>query len=117
MKRLLPILLLSGCSIINMAVYDPNEYAIVTQIRTQAQFSDCSKANLYALKVNAVQLQNYSQYLPNNAPTIKLNSDLYKLIHELYESQNPSKAYCTAKLELIGDSAQTIQKVIGNKPR
>jgi hypothetical protein len=100
-----------------MASYDSSEYALINDLRTQAQTLDCSKESRQTLNLTALRLVNFVEFQPDNQPTINLVQDLSKLVNELYISENPSSAYCKAKLALIENNAKTIQKVIGNKPR
>jgi len=97
--------------------YDANEYAYVTKIRTQAQVLNCSKPHIYDLYIQALELKNYSEYLPDNEQEITLVNDLYKLVDQLYTFESPSLAYCKAKLGIIESIAEKLQKVTGSKPR
>jgi hypothetical protein len=113
--------LLTGCSLM-IGPYDANEYFLVTQIRTVAEAANCNNpiftANTFELLyVDAAELKNYSQYLPNNDAEIKLTSDLFRIVEELHNKENPSVAYCKAKLNIIAKSAERIQQVTGSKPR
>ena len=64
MKKLLllVILLLSGCSTIQSALfvahYDNNEYGLVTKIRTQADLKLCSKEGIQNLYETSYELKN-----------------------------------------------------------
>jgi len=116
MIKFLPILMLSGCSLM-IGSFDPIEYSYVNRIRTQAQLVDCSKLNVYIMYTQTLELKNYSQYLPDNDQEIALVNDLYKLVDGLHKIDNPSPAYCKAKMNIIESSAESIQKVTGNKPR
>lgn len=123
MKKLIILCatLLAGCSLM-IGKYDPNEYYLVTQIRTVAETANCNNpiytANTFELLyIDATALKNYSQYLPNNEAEIKLTSDLFKMVEELHNKENPSVAYCKAKLNIISQSAERIQQVTGSKPR
>jgi len=117
MTKYLLVIFLSGCSLINMASYDSSEYALINEFRTQSQTLDCSKESRQTLNLTALRLRNFVEFQPDNGPTVKLVADLSKLVNELYISENPSNAYCRAKLSLIEKNAADIQKVIGSKPR
>ena len=97
--------------------YDPNEYYLVTQIRTLAELNTCGRNTVELLYLDSAELKNYSQYLPNNEAEIKLTADLFRLIEELHNKENPSESYCKAKLNIIAKSAERIQQVTGSKPR
>lgn len=116
MKRLLPVLMLSGCGLM-IGNYDANEYAYVNHIRTLAQVSSCSKPEVTQLYISALTLKNYSEYLPSNDQEVSLVNDLYKLADQLYTFDSPSPAYCKAKMNIIEKTAERIQQVTGSKPR
>ena len=124
MKRTLCVavlaLSLSGCAAISnifMAPYDTNEYALVNRVRTFAELGQCDKEHIIALRITALELKNFSEYLPRNTKTIEMNNSLYDMVNDLYKRENPSQAYCKAKLNTIGISAEEIQRVVGGKTR
>lgn len=114
-------ILLSGCttvmSIVGMQPFDPNEYALVNNIRTISQTMDCSKAEVQTLSDISLQFMNYSELIPRNDKTFAMAKDLDDLVKELKNKENPSPAYCKAKLNIISTAAEKIQRVVGNKPR
>lgn len=116
MKKLLPVLFLTGCSLM-IGNYDANEYAYVNQIRTLAQVSNCTKPEVYQLYISALTLKNYSEYLPDNDQEIALVNDLYKIVDQLYEFDSPSAAYCKAKMKIIAQTSEKVQEATGGKPR
>jgi len=115
------ILLLSGCSSIQSALfvahYDNNEYGLVNKVRTDALLKNCNKEGIQVMYEDALQLKNYSQYLPRNDVTIKMNNDLFTLVDELHQKDTFSPAYCALKLNTISKSAEKIQQAIGGEPR
>ena len=124
MKRILCVAVLaislSGCAAINnifMAPYDTNEYALVNRVRTFAELGQCDREHIIALRITALELKNFSEYLPRNTKTIDMNNNLYTMVDELYKRENPSMAYCKAKLNIISTSAEMIQNTIGKRPR
>jgi len=123
MKKLLilTILLLSGCSSIQSALfvahYDNNEYGLVNKVRTDADLKNCGKDGIQTLYQDALELKNYSQYLPHNDTTIKMNDDLFTLVDELHKKDTFSPAYCALKLNTISKTAERIQTAIGGEPR
>ena len=111
---------LSGCGMINnifMAPYDTNEYALVNRVRTFAELGNCDRDHIIALRITALELKNFSEYLPRNTKTIDMNNSLYDMVNDLYKRENPSQAYCKAKLNIISTSAEMIQNTIGKRPR
>ena len=130
MKKLLPYILVlligcSGCAIFNPATFDPNEYALVTKIRTQAMVDSamidvngtCSSTDNRTLYLTALELKNYSQYLPGNEDTIPLVNNMVVLTKELDSRIKPSVIYCKEKLNIIQKSSEEIQRVVGSKAR
>jgi uncharacterized protein YceK len=115
------ILLLSGCSTIKSALfvahYDNNEYALVNKVRTDAELKNCNKDGIQTMYQDAMELKNYSQYLPHNDVTIKMNSALFTLVDELHQKETFSPTYCALKLNTISKTAERIQQVIGGEPR
>ena len=118
---LLSFLALTGCSTYNsifMAEYDGNEYGLVNKVRTLAQLKRCDTYTLEDLYMSALELKNFSQYLPRNEKTIEMNNNLFTMIDELHNRQQPiSTAFCNAKLKLIEVNAENIQSVTGKRPR
>lgn len=134
MKNLLISILLlglSGCAMVDayfMAGFDSNEYLLVDEIKSVAEVSPafCEDRNRMNDIVNnmyltATKLKNYSAFIPRNEKTIPLTESLYDEVYKLNTRyQNPDKigkAYCKMKLNIIEKSAETIQEVVGSKPR
>ena len=135
MKKLIAAVILtttlSGCSLIDayfMAKYDNVEYALLNKINTLSELSvsDCkdqnkSYGNFEGLYWTAVELRNFSQYIPRNAETQKLASNMVELTKqgkEMYEKGTTvSETFCKLKLGQINRSAKVAQEVIGKKPR
>jgi hypothetical protein len=46
-----------------------------------------------------------------------MNNTLFTTVDDLYKRENPSSAYCKAKLNIISTSAEMIQNTIGKRPR
>jgi len=127
--------LLSGCTVIQpfidkftIAQFDENEYALVNKIRTVAALAgqrcdDQLTSKLYAKSLYhyGIELKNYSQYIPKNEQTKKPVELLYKMtvdVNDRYNKQETvSKTYCELKYKSIQQSAEMIQKAIGNRPR
>jgi hypothetical protein len=134
MKKLLLIavvVLLQGCALIDaylMTGYDPSEYRIITEIRSDAQGYKADCANPLTSSVNAVAMADktrmftmYSQYVPRNANVQKAASELNAIAQGLAEQYKKnttvSPMFCKIKFESIEHSAETMQKVIGTRPR
>ena len=138
MKKLLVILallILPGCSTITgfyerftIAPFDASEYTQITQIRTASTLAipacydlNASTENAHVIHSAAFGLKNYSQYIPNNEQTYQLVEKLYVMTEEFnnrYSKNDPvNKTYCELKLKSISSSAETIQRVIGKRPK
>lgn len=131
----LSFLFLSGCSVVQpfidrftIARFDENEYALVNKIRTTAMLAnkrcdDQLTAVLYSKSIYyyGIELNNYSQYLPDNTQTMKsveLLTKMTKDIFDRYEKNNKvSKTYCELKFKSIEQTAEMIQKAAGKRPR
>ena len=125
------LLSLSGCAMIDayfMANFDSNEYLLVDQIRSVAQTSpqfcdnrDRMNSITDEMYLTTTTFKNYTQYIPHNEKTIPLAESLYDEVYKLHTRyQNPEKigtTYCKMKLNIIEKSAETVQEVIGSKPR
>ena len=134
MKNLLVgifLLSLSGCAMVDAyfsAKFDSNEYLLVDDIRSVAQTGpqfcdDRDRMNFItdSMYLTATKFKNYTQYIPHNEKTIPLAESLYDEVYKLHTRyQNPDKigkAYCKMKLNIIEKSAETVQEVLGSKPR
>jgi hypothetical protein len=134
MKKLLPLIfvsLLSGCTLLDayfMAKYDTNEYFIVNDIKTKAQVAEenCSNQLLVVTQVNelyikALEFKNFTSHIPRNKDTDNMSTKLLTLTKDTRDyfnkSEKISPIFCKAKLQQIVKSADTIQHVLGSKPR
>jgi hypothetical protein len=134
MKKLLTalaVLSLNGCAIYDaymMTNYDPNEYIIVTEIRSNAQVFKSGCTNPALSPVNAIDMANrtqffanYSEHIPNNKngqnAAKNLNDIAQGLADKYRKSETVSPLFCKLKFESIEHSAATIQHVLGKRPR
>lgn len=134
MKKLLIVLFafsLSGCTLFDayfMAKYDTNEYFIVNDIKTKAQVAEenCGNQLLVTTQVNelyikALEFKNFTMHIPRNKDTDNLSTKLLTLTKETRDYFNKaekiSPIFCKAKLQQVIKSADTIQHVLGSKPR
>lgn len=135
MKKLLAIvavLSLNGCALYDaymMTGYDSNEYRIITEIRTDAGFYkeqceavEASRMNAMALSHKTMLFQNYESQIPRNTNGINASRELNKIAQGLKDrysnKQTPvSVTFCKLKFTSIENSAETIQHVIGQRPR
>lgn len=125
------LLFLSGCSVLDAylaARYDNQEYAIINQIRTQAELNivmcedtERSKQNITYLYNKSVEFKNFTQYIPRNESSYSLSEKLLELTKqakELYDKNTTvSAGFCKLKLQQIQRSAESIQSSIGSKNR
>ena len=132
MKKLLIVglVFLSGCSTLMesyLMKYDPNEYAQITSIRTNAGAGKLTCENESVAKENADQIfketvmfKNYVQYLPHNSKVILASTYLNNIAQGLttqYQKAKVSAVFCKLKFESIERSAEAMQQTIGAKPR
>jgi len=133
MKRLMVILLplLTSCAVydaVTMTKYDPNEYLLISEIRLDARHYAEACANPVMSQPNAVSMarktelfQVYSENLPSNGDGIKaataLNEIAQGLVTQYNISNKVSPIFCKLKFEGIEHSANTIQHVLGGRPR
>ena len=134
MNKLIPltfVVLLSGCTLLDayfMAKYDTNEYFIVNDIKTKAQVAEenCSNQVLVVTQVNelyikALEFNNFTTHIPRNKDADNMSTKLLTLTKDTRDyfnkSEKISPIFCKAKLQQIVKSADTIQNVLGSKPR
>jgi hypothetical protein len=134
MKKLIPltfVVLLSGCTLFDayfMAKYDTNEYFIVNDIKTKAQVAEenCNNHLLVVTQVNdlyikTLEFKNFTSHIPRNKDTDNMSTKLLTLTKDTRDYFNKaekiSPIFCKAKLQQIVKSADTIQHVLGSKPR
>ena len=134
MKRILIVLFafsLSGCALFDayfMAKYDTNEYFIVNDIKTKAQVAEenCGNHILVVTQVNelyikALEFKNFTTHIPRNKDTDNMSTKLLTLTKDTKDYFNKaekiSPIFCKAKLQQVVKSADTIQQVLGSKPR
>jgi hypothetical protein len=127
----LAVLSLNGCAVWDayfMTGFDPNEYRVITEIRADAYNYKNSCSNKALSEVNAVALADktqlfefYEEQIPKNKNGINASKELNKIAQGLktsYASGNPvNPIFCKLKMESIEHSAQTIQHVLGQRPR
>jgi len=128
---LMLLLPLSGCAVVDayfMAKFDSNEYQLINQIKSAAEANvqncnDREKMNHVTeyLFVKGTEFKNYTAQIPHNEKATVLSSEIYKELiglHNRYaDPKKISETYCKTKLSTIEESANTIQEVIGDKPR
>jgi len=134
MKKLISlsfVVLLSGCTVFDayfMAKYDTNEYFIVNDIKTKAQVAEenCGNHILVVTQVNelyikALEFKNFTTHIPRNKDTDNMSTKLLTLTKDTRDYFNKaekiSPIFCKAKLQQVVKSADTIQHVLGSKPR
>lgn len=122
--------LLSGCTLLDayLMKYDPNEYQMISDIRTTASISKTQCDNPIMSVSNATVISNktlafvqFTQYLPHNdkvkAASIELDKIAQGLKDQYEKSSKVSPTFCKLKFSSIESSAETIQRVVGDKPR
>jgi hypothetical protein len=128
---LLSVLTLNGCAVydaVTMTKYDPNEYLLISEIRVDARHYATGCTNPIMSQPNAVAMarktelfEAYSENLPSNGDGVKAAKSLNEIAQGLVARYNLGDAvsplFCKLKFEGIEHSADTIQHVLGNRPR
>jgi len=123
--------MLSGCALVDaylMTKYDSNEYRQIAEIRAESQLYKTQCANAMLSAANAERLAYntrvfalYSEHVPRNENVIKASVELNKIAQGLAEqyqkSDKVSPMFCKIKFESVEKSADSMQKVIGARPR
>ena len=133
MKKLLllPLVFLSGCTLLDaylMTHYDPNEYKLITDIRAEAQLAKAQCDDPAASKANAVKVANdtqlfvlYSEHVPRNEQVISASKDLHTIAQGLADQyakfDKVSPGFCKIKFTSVESNADTMQTIIGKRPR
>jgi hypothetical protein len=134
MKKLLPLIfvtLLSGCTLLDayfMAKYDTTEYALINDVKTKAQVAEenCNNQLLVVTQVNelyikSLEFKNFTTHIPRNKDADNMSTKLLTLTKDTRDYFNKaekiSPIFCKAKLQQVVKSADTIQHVLGSKPR
>lgn len=134
LKRLLLICvvpILSSCALVDsffMAKYDTNEYAAITQVRTQAELAQTTCADkkkteqhIDEMYNSATYFKNFTQLRSRNEDTSNIAYNLFLIVEQLknhyQKNDTVSVAYCKLKLQQVEKNAISSQKIIGAKPR
>jgi len=133
MKKLIILLaaMMSGCTLVDaylMTKYDPNEYGMITEIRTTAHIYADLCADPAVAKQNAITLfyhtnlfATYAEYIPHNDSGLDAAKNLNEIAQGLsakYQAgEKVSPAFCRIKFESVENSAKLMQSVIGKRPR
>lgn len=133
MKKLIILIfpILTSCAVydaVTMTKYDPNEYLLISEIRVDARHYAASCNNPLMTQPNAIAMAHktelfeaYSENLPSNGDGVKaskaLNEIAQGLVNQYNSSNQVSPIFCKLKFEGIEHSADTIQHVLGNRPR
>jgi len=125
------VLILNGCTAYDaflMGKFDNAEYLMITEIRTDSaryalQCDDAvvSKTNATFIANKITLFMNYSEKLSNNTDTYnaaKSLNDIGQGLQLRYASAVPvTPLYCKLKFQIIEHSSETMQHVLGNRPK
>jgi hypothetical protein len=133
MKKLLLslLLVLPGCTLVEayfMAGFDPNEYKLITEIRTDAENAQksCDNAGISRTNANALAsktqlFERYSEEIPRNENGVSAAKSLNEIAQGLavrYDGKSTvSPVFCKLKFDSVESSAKLIQHVTGKRPR
>lgn len=123
MYKLIILVLLGGCSLLNPKVYDPIEYDKVISIvmdSTHAIHTCDTRGALfdsyiYRLNMTASQLEEYSNNNKNSQQTVGATKNIHYMIIDITNNQKYSNTYCKHKLSNVQSSSRTLSLVLGNK--
>jgi hypothetical protein len=121
---------LSGCAVVDsyLMKYDSGEYQIITEIRHDASVYKQECANPLMSATNSIALSRktglyvmYTEHTPHDkevfASAKALNDIAQGLTDQYTKSDKVSPMFCKIKFETVEHSAETMQKIIGAKPR
>lgn len=130
MKNLLLIIglgTLQGCTLLDaylMTKYDPNEYRLISEIRTDSMIAKRECKDTEKTVLNARNLANktqlfeiYSENIPRNENLIVASKSLNQIAQGLAINIKPSEIFCKIKFETIETNAIKMQHIIGARPR
>ena len=134
MKRILIVLAvvaLNGCALYDaymLTGYDPNEYRIITEIRTDAYNYKQQCSNKVMSETNAMLISDktqlfefYSEQIPGNNNGGRSSKNLNEIAQGLKTQYQNSIAvsplFCKLKFTSIENSAAVLQHVIAGRPR
>ena len=111
-----------------MTHYDPNEYKLITDIRAEAQLAKSQCDDPVLSKANAVKVANdtqlfvlYSEHVPRNDDVISASKDLHTIAQGLADQyakfDKVSPGFCKIKFTSVESNADTMQTIIGKRPR
>lgn len=122
--------ILTGCVLLDaylMTKYDPNEYKLITDIRSQAHRFKEECANVEQSKDHARLISTqtelfmmYSEHVPRNKDVQAASKELNEIARELHERYNKGSVnimFCKLKFDNIENSAKRMQSIIGSRPR
>lgn len=126
MKKLsiIALAVLAGCA---TARFDNQELSLATELRYMAgQQSSCANTDSAAALAQRMQSRSefftlYVEHVPNNTETVQmvaaLNNDIQSFSKAYQTDKKPSVAYCKNKLDIIGHSADLVQRSMAIKLR
>ncbi len=112
---------LSSCGAIFPSKYNEVEYRTLAEISTTVSLGSCDKETTDKLLFQSTFLVHYTKHLPSSKSTYEAVVLIHDMVVELkkrVETQQPiSQSFCTKKLELIGESVDSLQEASGGKVR
>lgn len=113
-------LVFSGCSINSLGEfafvkpYDSNEYLLITRIKSNAIYEKtlCPNVDIKHIQKDSLLFSEYQKGFSYNQTMISASQNLLTTIQTFRE--NPSKIYCIEKLDIVINSSEKIQKLLGD---
>ena len=90
--------------------------------KTQCDDAAKSRLNAMAISYKTMLFKNYEEQIPNNKNGYNASVELNKIAQGLRDRYKDPKvpvsaSFCKLKFQSIENSAETIQHVVGNRPR
>jgi len=127
MKHILVVALalsLSACGIILPAQYNETEYRTLSEIATTVSLGTCDRTTSEKLVAQTTFLGHYTKHsggITKNHHTheaVVLIQEMVSDLHKRVESgQTISPTFCSMKLQIIGESIDSLKEASGGKVR
>lgn len=125
------VFLLNGCMLFDsyfMAKYDTTEYSLVNKVKTKTELAEeqCAdktkvQSSLVEIYATALEFKNFTYNIARNTDATNMAGKLLVLTKDTKDyfdkNEKISEKFCQLKLQQIVKSADSIQNVIGSKPR
>lgn len=112
---LLCSLFVSSCGAVFPSHYNETEYRTLADIATVVSLGSCDKETTTKLMWQATFLSHYTKHLSGDKSTHEAVILIHDMVNDLYKRDTISEAFCTRKLQLIGQAVDALQQSSGSK--